>query len=403
MILPLSVIKKVCLVLFLLALGVTRSGAQPVNWANKYNVHSLINLRYKVAVKDSIAIIYLEVEVKEGLNFDTLQVEYSRAEDYGQPQTALTPLAWEDMVLARDGRKFYLKLELPVTYHKILILTFSHPGESASLSYDIVLFSPSNFGHADLLLWDADKGVPLFSSFVKTNQKIRVSSLQKDADSGFIFQYQTDFPPADPPMVTAGRVSKGLRIDSTFNLALDSPFIIAKEGLYFLQLDTTTLYGVSFLVVDPAFPKVKRVSQMIDPLIYISKSEEIAALKTSEDQKKALDRHFMNLTRSKERAKLLIRRYYQRFEESNQFFTHYKEGWKTDKGMIYMIFGPPINVEITQNSEVWTYLREEKIFFNFLKVKNIFTQNHFTLVRDPKYDLIWFSEVERWRKARLKL
>jgi len=398
-----SELKKVSLWLLLVVLGLSQSAAQIVNWANKYNKHSLINLRSKVALKDSVAFIYLEVEVKEGLNIDTLQIGYSLAEDYGQPLTNSTPLAWKDKILARDGQKYYLKFEFPVTYHKILILTFSYPAEGANLKFDIVLYSFSNFGYTDLLLWDEDRGVPHFSSFIGINQKIRVLSLKGDVDTAFVFHYQTDFPPADPPMVTAGRVSKGLKIDSTFTVPVNAPLTMPKEGLYFLQRDTATLSGLSFLVMKPSFPRVNRVSQMIDPLIYISKSDEIAQLRASEDQKKALDKYFLDLTKSREKAKLLVRSYYKRFEESNHFFTHYKEGWKTDKGMIYMIFGPPINVQVTQNSEVWTYLREVKIIFNFRKVKNIFTQDHFKLIRDPKFDQIWFSEVERWRKAKLKL
>ncbi len=36
-------------------------------------------------------------------------------------------------------------------------------------------------------------------------------------------------------------------------------------------------------------------------------------------------------------------------------FTSYKEGWKTDKGMIFIVLGPPDKVQRSKDREVWTY------------------------------------------------
>ena len=57
----------------------------------------------------------------------------------------------------------------------------------------------------------------------------------------------------------------------------------------------------------------------------------------------------------------LMEEYYQRVEYTNRTFGHYLEGWRTDRGMVYIRFGAPENVErhpFETNSrpyEVWRY------------------------------------------------
>ncbi len=53
--------------------------------------------------------------------------------------------------------------------------------------------------------------------------------------------------------------------------------------------------------------------------------------------------------------------YYRRADYANKHFQHHREGWRTDMGMVYMMFGPPSDVsrhpfEIdTKPYEVWRY------------------------------------------------
>ncbi len=53
--------------------------------------------------------------------------------------------------------------------------------------------------------------------------------------------------------------------------------------------------------------------------------------------------------------------YYRRVEYANEHFSHYRKGWQTDMGMVFIIFGPPNNVERhpfdidSKPYEVWAY------------------------------------------------
>ncbi len=66
----------------------------------------------------------------------------------------------------------------------------------------------------------------------------------------------------------------------------------------------------------------------------------------------------------------LMDEYYGRIQYANQNFGHYIDGWKTDMGMVYVIFGSPSNIERhpfeldSKPYEIWTYydLGREFIF-----------------------------------------
>jgi GWxTD domain-containing protein len=66
----------------------------------------------------------------------------------------------------------------------------------------------------------------------------------------------------------------------------------------------------------------------------------------------------------------LMEEYFSRVAYANRHFTHYTEGWKSDMGMVYIIFGAPNNIERhpfdvdSKPYEIWSYydLNREFIF-----------------------------------------
>ena len=65
----------------------------------------------------------------------------------------------------------------------------------------------------------------------------------------------------------------------------------------------------------------------------------------------------------------LMEEYYRRVSYSNENFDGWKDGWETDRGMIYILFGPPDQVERTNPSmanstlyQVWSYYKINKQF-----------------------------------------
>ena len=65
----------------------------------------------------------------------------------------------------------------------------------------------------------------------------------------------------------------------------------------------------------------------------------------------------------------VLREYYRRVSYANKKFKHYYAGWKTDMGMIYIVLGPPDNVDRhpfefdTKPYEIWYYYDINRSFY----------------------------------------
>ncbi len=152
------------------------------------------------------------------------------------------------------------------------------------------------------------------------------------------------------------------------------------------------------------FPKVSNYGQMIEVIRYITNKDEHQKLLDSEDKKVALDDFWLQRSGSEERAKKIIKSYYQRAENANQYFTCHTQGWKTDRGLILIIFGEPKTITKTLNSEIWNYGEQGKyrsLNFRFVRADNPFSDNDFRLIRKEEYKPVWYYFVDAWRSGRI--
>ena len=163
----------------------------------------------------------------------------------------------------------------------------------------------------------------------------------------------------------------------------------------------------------PSFPTMTTPEAMIAPLAYLATQDELDAMVSSLKPKAALDDFWIKCGGNIEKARELIRIYYTRVLYSNNYFTSYKEGWRSDRGMIYIIYGPPDKVYKTSDGESWGYrkqiiktswggrvhLNEEYLFFNFKKKDNIFSENDYFLSRSETPVTYWDQAVLSWRKG----
>jgi len=192
-----------------------------------------------------------------------------------------------------------------------------------------------------------------------------------------------------------------LGVDSTFKISTSSPLIFKEEGLYYMTEDTTDTYGVGVVVTNKRFPKMTRPAELVRPVMYMSQANEINEMLAPKDPKKSLDRYWLNLMNgNSDLAKRTISAFYSRVEEANRLFTTYKEGWKTDKGMVYVIMGPPSRVQRNRQREVWLYAQSQnnsEIIYTFYRKSNTFTDQSYELVRYPEYSSYWYPYVEAWR------
>ncbi|GAB4002735.1 hypothetical protein GCM10028807_61930 [Spirosoma daeguense] len=250
-------------------------------------------------------------------------------------------------------------------------------------------------------------GQPQLRNYANAGDTILIRDVNGTSKTLFGFRYRHDFEAASSPMNTSPKaVSKSMTVDSTLTITTNQPFVIPKEGLYYFMEDTTDANGIGLVVTDKRFPKLTRPERLIKPVLYMSTSSEINEMTQAQDTKKALDRYWLGLmSGNEETAKRTIRSYYNRVEEANRLFTSFKEGWKTDKGMIYIVLGPPDRVQRNREREVWVYNRRanvSEINFTFTKKPNQFVDDHYELVRYIEYQPIWYPIVEAWRTGNIR-
>ena len=135
--------------------------------------------------------------------------------------------------------------------------------------------------------------------------------------------------------------------------------------------------------------------------MYISTRQENERLQASRGNKKTFDRIILGIANDTERARILMRNYFRRVELANRYFTSYKEGWKTDRGMIYIIFGKPDEVYRFNDREIWNYKNERlDMRLTFTASSSLFDPDNFVLIREKKLEDEWYETIDLWRNAR---
>jgi GWxTD domain-containing protein len=217
----------------------------------------------------------------------------------------------------------------------------------------------------------------------------------------YVAYYNDVFPPATPAFSeSAAKVPAQLRVDSSWSVEPGQVITFPKKGLYLFQEDTLTAEGFTIRAEDD-YPRLGKVESLADPLTYICTSQELGRVRQAKGDKKAFDRVILSITMDQDRARRFMKSYYRRVEVANQLFTSYKEGWKTDRGMIYIIFGPPNQVFKTAERELWYYKNSSyKIDFEFTKSPTLFDPDNYVLLREKKFEPTVYEVIDLWRNAR---
>ncbi len=262
--------------------------------------------------------------------------------------------------------------------------------------------SPYNYHNFEVV--KAPSGQPIFNSILDSSQVIRIRYPGVEVDSLFLSYYPVDSIIPYPPSLLIP--SRTLQQDPDTSYAIanhDSAAIrFTEEGMYHFTVNPAIREGYTVFYFGEHFPSIKRTEQMIGPLEYLVSEAEIARMRRNENQKLAVDNFWINTAGSIDKARELIRIYYNRVFYANYFFVSYKEGWKTDRGMIYIIYGPPDVLYKNDEEERWIYRSNkgaDNIAFTFRKVESPFTQNDYVLSRSDELNSRWGEAINSWRNG----
>lgn len=255
----------------------------------------------------------------------------------------------------------------------------------------------------------------LFSPVIRIDEYVNLLYSRGHPDSLFISFYKPFKEVPDPPSMLLPE--KTLDYDPQRVVALPYsdtlPMMFPKEGIYMCSVDRNIRDGFTLLNFGSAYPRLTTPEVMIEPLAYVATQDEMAELRSAEKPKVALDGFWIKCGGNVDKARELIRIYYTRVMYSNYYFTSYKEGWRSERGMIYIIYGPPDKVYKTSEGELWGYKKprvrskwgsrftvsDSYLFFTFKRKENSFSDNDFYLSRSETLVTFWDKAIASWRKG----
>ena len=306
----------------------------------------------------------------------------------------------------------HLAIKIPFGKNYILQIELSDLNKHTSLTSFVDVYKMNHFNEQNFLVCEKNTEIPLFRNYLQNNESITIETNHADCKTIYARYYNRDFPIAAPPYAVVMEKPFRYEADSSFAIQQNNngsfSFTATKftNGFYNFLIDTTKKFGLTLFEFGNDFPQLTTINKLLEPLRYICTKEEYKELSTEKDTKKAVDSFWLQLAGNKDRAKEIISKYYNRVQDANEFFTSYLEGWKTDRGMIYILYGQPNVVYRTENTENWVYGEENNLMsltFSFAKITNPFSQNDFKLDRSSVYKNTWFNTVDFWREGRVYL
>ncbi len=255
----------------------------------------------------------------------------------------------------------------------------------------------------------------LFSPILRLDEYVNLLYTRGHIDSLYISYYKPFKEVPDPPSMLLPE--KTLDYDPQKVVALPYsdtlPMMFPKEGIYLCSVDRNITDGITLLNFGSAYPRLTNPEVMIEPLAYLATQDEMTELRTAVRPKVALDEFWIKCGGNIDKARELIRIYYTRAQYSNYYFSSYKEGWRSERGMIYIIYGPPDKVYKTADGESWGYKKpnvrskwggrfstsESYLYFTFKKRANVFSDNDYYLSRSESLITYWDRAIANWRKG----
>ncbi len=352
------------------------------------------NLIYKRT--DTSSAFYAEIKVSYSLctsedckrSIDTSSFYLLDGE--ASEQVPIKSLVHRFKVHARFGNNYYLKMEV----YDLNRLTLTNKMLTINKSDRL---NEQNF-------FIESGGAPVYQQHFINHQHLSISSANNAVSKLQVYCYFKEKRAASPPFSNKAN-EKMPQADSSFELsAINGRFFLTapEKGFYFIKADLNSDIGFCLYTFDVAFPAISSSNDMINACRYVMYKEEFDSCLNAPDKKQAIDKFWLNIGGSHERAREILKKYYARVKEANNLYSSYMEGWKTDRGMISIIFGEPTNVYKSVKDEIWVYGIETNpatLRFIFKKRQSPFSDNDFVLERSDFYKDAYYQAVDYWRQG----
>jgi GWxTD domain-containing protein len=153
------------------------------------------------------------------------------------------------------------------------------------------------------------------------------------------------------------------------------------------------------------FPFIQFQADLVGPVRYLCSKDEFDKIQRSnEGAENQLEKFWITCGGGKDKGRELIQLYYRRVEDANIYFTHYADGWRTDRGMIYLVFGHPHQIVEQADRQIWYYGAQadpSTLQFIFNKKQHDIWGTYYLLERKEEYRNAWEYQVTAWRQGKI--
>jgi len=344
---------------------------------SEYNAVRLSNNTYEIKLQFKI-ILYKSIEKTELI-------------DSFSNNITLNKTNLNDAVIIEQN------IVIPVDSCYMIIITKDIYNSQKNLK--IIQVNKAKKSNQNFLLLDSEKNNVIFNDYINPYKSYKIK-YRFNSDSFLVNKYYPDTSISAPPFSSINTKFKP-KLDTQFVISSNSKFSFLEAGIYQI-IDKNTNCSFSFSNFEEEFPGFYTAEKMISPLIYLSNSEQLKDINSKSNKKIAIDDFWLSLNSNTQKAKSMIKIYYNRLFVCNYYFSTHKEGWATDRGMIYSIFGPPPVLHRGDKYEEWIYVDNfsgKKVSFIFDIQTNEFSDNVYILRRNYTYNSFWREAIESWRNG----
>jgi GWxTD domain-containing protein len=349
----------------------------------EFEYRALLKVKYELLGLDDIT-------EGEGTIIDSASVVYKLRERDERAPAFFASLN----IPIREGNRYLLKVE-----------TLDLNRGSMGLKY-LYVDKTDPFSAQNYKVVSTYSGYPKFMRFFLTGEKFNVQYRERNVDSIYVDYFRLSSELPRPPITATSDYTMNYIPDTSiaFPMIDTVDYDLRLEGMYHIKVDQELEDGLTLFNFGGSFPDVKTAKELMEPLFYLATLSEYRDLRTKPNRKLAVDDYWIRLGNSLEKSRELIRIYYNRVIYSNLYFTSNKEGWKTDQGMVFILFGPPARIQMNSGGESWFYYakrRSKVVEFRFQREQDAFSDQNMMWQKTTDSQMYLNEAIRSWRKGKV--
>ena len=342
-----SVLIIFCVSLIFFSCKKTKSLVKPVNYSYLYNpsassLHPSVNIYH---LNDTVSELIIKIFPDELLfnkanaegimrAYLSLKIEVREINERGMLTENITDSISDNFDIEQDelNKRYYVS-----TYFKAirgkkynLICDLKDNNRMAQVRIFHYVDKTDFCNSQNFRVFYAGTEQPVFDPKVLTNQKLSITHTDKSIHRLYIKYYQNSKDVSQPPFMILPEPVLYNNYDTLYEVDFKDFYLFTpeNEGLYLFQIDTSIHKGLSVMRFYDGFPKIDNSQEMIFPLKYLASEPDYNEMNNAKNQKMAIDDFWLRICNNNtERARQLIRIYYNRVFLANYYFTSFKEGW----------------------------------------------------------------------------